>query len=210
MPRAGKEVPIRSQLPADLVSLPAAEVRRLRAEAITTEAGVSYLRRLVQGRLDILLAESHRREIGDPPDDVPHLIQRLPVILTGHASGPGRGRPVPWVTSTDVEPELQDRIQRIVSPHELVNLAGIDDQRFAGIIAGLVEVEHELSVRRKALHQLIDTLGEEIGRRYSSGEMSADGAVWLGVAAEAKEVREVRDAQEAQEVREAKEAEPAE
>ena len=44
-----------------LQGLPLAEVRQLRADAEQEEVDLSYLRRMIQGRLDILRAELNRR-----------------------------------------------------------------------------------------------------------------------------------------------------
>ena len=47
-----------------LRDLPLAEVRQLRTEAEQEEVDLSYLRRMIQGRLDILRAERERRRRG--------------------------------------------------------------------------------------------------------------------------------------------------
>ena len=49
--------------------LPIEDLRQRRIRAAEVEVGLSYARRLVQGHLDILLAESARREAGSAPID---------------------------------------------------------------------------------------------------------------------------------------------
>ena len=69
------------------------ELRARREEAEAEEADVSYLRRLLQGRLDILRAELVRRSAGGT-HDVAGLLAGLPSILTDDApapSAPSRG-----------------------------------------------------------------------------------------------------------------------
>ena len=68
----------------DRLGLP--ELRARREEAEAEEADVSYLRRLLQGRLDILRAELVRRSAGGD-QDVGGLLAGLPAILTDDAPG---------------------------------------------------------------------------------------------------------------------------
>ena len=68
----------------DRLGLP--ELRARREEAEAEEADVSYLRRLLEGRLDILQAELERRSAGGD-QDVAGLLAGLPKILTDDAPG---------------------------------------------------------------------------------------------------------------------------
>src|SRR3954469_18532241 len=77
------------------------EVRSMRDGAQRVETGVSYLRRLAQGRLDIVNGELTRRREGGAPGDLADLIARLPDILAEHSRGPGTGRP-----PTDLQPAV--------------------------------------------------------------------------------------------------------
>ena len=76
-----------------LADLPLDEVRQLRHEAEQEEADLSYVRRLLQGRVDIIKAELARRrgEFGESGS----IIDQLPRILADErtpARGLGRGR----------------------------------------------------------------------------------------------------------------------
>ena len=62
-----------------LSSLPLPEVRELRDQAEQEEADLSYLRRMLQGRVDIINAELARRR-GDASDGA-SIIDQLPRIL---------------------------------------------------------------------------------------------------------------------------------
>ena len=64
-----------------------AELRSRREEAEAEEADVSYLRRLLQDRLDILRAELERRSAGGD-QDVAALLAGLPAILSDDAPAP--------------------------------------------------------------------------------------------------------------------------
>src|ERR1700712_3159126 len=72
---------------AGLSELPMAEVRSLRDEAGQEETDLSYLRRLLQGRIDIVGAAMGRRSgSGDG-----RLVEELPRILAEPSRTPARG-----------------------------------------------------------------------------------------------------------------------
>jgi hypothetical protein len=73
-----------------LASWSTAEVRRARAECEAEEEGISYARRVLQGRLDILRAELLRREEDD--DHAEDLLARLARILSRTTSRAHRRR----------------------------------------------------------------------------------------------------------------------
>jgi hypothetical protein len=66
----------------DLSGLSTAQLRERRGEAIAEEADLSYLRRLLHGRIDIIAAELRARAAGDESP----LIGRLIEILADQAS----------------------------------------------------------------------------------------------------------------------------
>ena len=65
-------------------SRPMAEVRRLRRQAEQEEVNLSYTRRLLQGRLDIVRRELQRRADNDGRS----LVDLLPEILAEKGRGP--------------------------------------------------------------------------------------------------------------------------
>ena len=70
---------------------PMTEVRRLRREAEQAEVNLSYTRRLLQGRLDIVRREMQRRA----EDDGRSLVDLLPEILeSGRVEVTGDLRPI--------------------------------------------------------------------------------------------------------------------
>src|SRR6266511_4767593 len=71
---------------AESGSLELSELRARRDEAEAEEADISYLRRLLQGRLDILRAELVRRSQGGDRD-VASLLAGLPAILSDEDPG---------------------------------------------------------------------------------------------------------------------------
>src|SRR4051812_38239503 len=85
-----------------LTSIPIDDLRSRRAECQNVEGSLSYLRRLVQGRLDIVLSELHRRQEGEESSDLSSIIDHLPEILSDHVRGSGNARPPTTVDPADV------------------------------------------------------------------------------------------------------------
>lgn len=168
-----------------LTTRPMEALREDRAACQSAEADVSLVRRVTQGRLDIVGHEVRRREGEVEGDaDVAGLLFDLPEILTADA-------PAPAAETSGGEPPLGRRQVSIDEPgqvaHDLVAaldqiaspgaLAGLESRR-AGELRELFEqiraFEVELSGIRRQLHERIDTFQAEIGRRYRDGEASVD------------------------------------
>lgn len=149
-----------------LESRPLSEVRTMRAEAEEEETLLSYERRLLHARMDILRAEQERRS-----GKGGSLLERLPQILADDAP-PSRGS-----ISLKDPPSLDHprrRVERLVSDDTLLNIGTLTDERIAEIIAVLESAEHEVSEQRHAVQTVLDALTAEIGRRYRSGEANPE------------------------------------
>ena len=159
---------------ADVGSISVAEIRAQRDECRRVEDKVSYLRRLVQGRLDIVEADLRRRAAGTSPSDLPSLVDQLPGILSDRVRGPGTGpgrlpdvdprRPTTttcWPSST-----------RWPRPAPSTRSPTLSDDEVEALAAAFGELEHRVSERRRALFTRIDALQAELARRYKSGEAS--------------------------------------
>jgi hypothetical protein len=158
----------------DLTTLPFEELRSRRELANEVETGMSYLRRLLQGRLDIVNAESSRRASGEVAGDLHDLVDRLPAILGDHVHAPGFGRLPTLLAPGDIEAGLQTRLDAIVSPARLADLPDAPDDELASIARALGDFEREVSGTRKAVQVVEDRIKEEIVRRYRSGEATVD------------------------------------
>lgn len=148
------------------------DLRAMRAECQEVETGLSYLRRVVQGRLDIVGAELERRRSGGDPADLARLVEQLPTILADHLRAPGNGRLPSTVGTGQVDPELEGRVDAVVS--RLDDLAALADGELGIGQAELTELEAAISGRRRDLFQRIDALQAEITRRYRTGEASVE------------------------------------
>jgi hypothetical protein len=146
------------------------DIRSMRAECQDVETGLSYLRRVVQGRLDIVGAELTRRHEGGDPADVAALVEKLPEILSDHLRAPGNGRLPTTLGPGRPDPELEASLAAAA----VDDIGTATDERLVEARDALTEVEHAISGRRRALFDRIDALQAELTRRYRTGEASVE------------------------------------
>ena len=146
------------------------EVRRRRDTAEDVESQISYYRRLLHGRMDLLDFEQRRRR----GEEERSIIEALPEIL---AKGMTLGSE-PTLKHIETMPPLPSvtgrrLIDKIMDDGVLANLPELTDDEITEAIDRLQEVESELSVQRHQLHQVIDTIQHEIVSRYRSQQDEA-------------------------------------
>jgi hypothetical protein len=151
----------------DLRGLRLPELRSLRRQSQQEEADLSYVRRLLQGRIDILGAEQARRTAPESP-----VVERLSEIL---ADGPSRGRSARHVTlGTPHSEEYRKLAEAMLSEVELSDLESRTDEELLGALGRLVRCEQQVSRRRQQLQRTADDCSAEIARRYRAGEAQVD------------------------------------
>jgi hypothetical protein len=158
----------------DLTARSMDDVRAMRAECQEVETGLSLLRRVVQGRLDIVGVELTRRSEGGDPGDLPDLIARLPEVLSERTRAPGVGRLPQMMTPGEMPPALEAELDSIVSAGHLADLPSVTDADLRTMADRLAELEQRVSGHRQSLFERIDALQAEITRRYKTGEASVD------------------------------------
>ncbi len=158
----------------DLPARPMDDVRSMRAECQEVETGLSLLRRLVQGRLDIVGLELTRRAEGGDPTDLADLIARLPAVLSDRTHAPGVGRLPQMMAPGEMPPALEAELDAIVGPGHLADLPTVDDDHLRAMTDQLEAFEQKVSGHRRDLFERIDALQAEITRRYKTGEASVD------------------------------------
>lgn len=161
--------------PSDLGSVESwaiEDVRSARARLQEVETGLSYVRRVVQGRLDIVNAELARRRDGGDPGDLRSLIDDLPSILGEHLRAPGVGRLPTGVGEGTVDPELEARLAEVAVVSD--DLPELPTDALEALGERLAELEREVSDRRRDLFASIDTLQAELTRRYRTGEADVE------------------------------------
>jgi hypothetical protein len=153
---------------------PIERVRAQRDEATEAETGLSYLRRIVQGRLDITLAEQQRRQSGQAAGELDELVERLPAILGDRVHAPGLGRLPALMGPGELDPTFTARLEAALPAAQLDNLQDLDDAGVAEASTALEELERSLSTQRRAIFDVLDRLQEELVRRYRTGEATVD------------------------------------
>lgn len=153
-----------------LADLDLNEVRRRRDTAEDVEAQISYYRRLLHGRMDLLDFEVRRRS----GEEERSILEALPEIL---ANGMilGSEPTLKHIETMPPIPSMTGRrlIDKIMDDGVLANLPDLSDAELAEALERLREVETQLSGQRRLLHQVIDTLQDEMVSRYRTQQGEA-------------------------------------
>jgi hypothetical protein len=147
------------------------EVRRRRDEAAQEESDVSYLRRLVQGRIDVVRAELERRAGSGSGS----LIDDLPRIL----ADANRGEPRGAGRHLNVEPSRADahrrHVEALVADVDLSDVSTRDDAALRRALEIFQREEERASATRRSLQEVVDACAAELTRRYRDGEADVAG-----------------------------------
>lgn len=182
------------ELTRDLASVSLDELRSRRDACQRAEVALSYVRRVLQGELDLVAAELEARGRG-VRGDTTRLIEELPTIL----AGPGAAPPVqlkahePRMTMAAVAEgwseqsglALEELVVEVLEAEngdeaahrELLpgaNLGAFADEELRSFAETLRTAETAVSARRHALHDQIDTLQTAIVDRYKVGGADPD------------------------------------
>jgi hypothetical protein len=153
-----------------LGGLPLAELRERRNEAAQEETDLSYLRRLLHARIDIVRAEQQRRSTGGES----RIVDQLAAILSDNAIGPamGSGRHQQLEPSRAGEHRRQG--EALVGNSDLSDVSALSDEQLADVLRTYAEEEASVSRRRREVQKVMDTINAEIAGRYRSGTASVD------------------------------------
>lgn len=153
---------------AELSALDLDALRARRREAEQEEADLSYVRRMLQGRMDILRAELARRAGGGDK-----IVEHLSAVLADSArSDHGLGR------FLRVEPSRVDEHRRLVE--QVIADVGVSDverhtdDELRAALGRLETFEQGVSEDRRAVQAVMDALTAEVAGRYKSGSATVD------------------------------------
>jgi len=139
---------------------PVDDLRAMKAEASEIETEVSYVRRLAQGRIDILGAERKRRDDGGSLED---LISQLPKILASDAPrAPAAQARVAELLAPSPDITWSRGREHLIDDSTLARLPDLNDHELADALEALRALETEMSTQRKALHVVLDALEHAI------------------------------------------------
>jgi hypothetical protein len=182
------------ELTSGLEAVSVGELRTRRDACQRAELALSYVRRLLQGELDIVAAELEARGRG-VRGDMGRLVEDLPAILTGPgANAPSQERAHgPRLTMAGVtegwseqsELAVEDLVVEVLAA-ELngdetrqpllpgANLGAFGDEELRALAGLLRSAETSVSTRRRTLHDQIDQLQTAIVERYKVGAADPD------------------------------------
>jgi hypothetical protein len=155
---------------ADPGSLSLPELRALRSKLQGEDDAVSYVRRMVQARLDLARAELRHRAAGEVDT---HITGELPAILGSQLTGGPARPPRPTEDYSDHPMALQ--LEALCREAGSTDLPSMTFEELSEYVRELYEFEQARSAERKALFGRIDALSAELVRRYRDGEADVDG-----------------------------------
>ncbi|MGZ4614509.1 MAG: RsiG family protein [Actinomycetes bacterium] len=154
---------------ADVSSLDLDDLRARRREAEQEEADLSYVRRMLQGRMDILRAELSRRAGGSDAKIVEHLSQ---VLSDAGRTDHGLGR------FLRVEPSRVDEhrraVEQVIADVGVSEVEGHSDDDIRAALGRLEEFEQVVSEDRRRVQRVMDALTAEVAARYKSGAANVE------------------------------------
>ena len=138
------------------------DVRARRDECMAEREYLSLLRRLVQGRAEILKAELASRG----SDDARPLVDRLSEILASDQPVTSRGEAMKVSLPEEEMLLARRRIERLVADAGISDPSELDDDRLKEAVDVLAGEEREVSAQRGDVHRVLDSLQDELKRRY--------------------------------------------
>jgi hypothetical protein len=145
------------------------QLRERRDEAAQEETDLSYLRRLLHARIDIVRAEQQRRSTGGES-----IVDQLATILSDNALRPARGSGRHQVLEPSRAGEHRRQAEALVGNSDLTDVGALTDEKLAGTLHDYAEEEHSVSARRREVQAVVDLFNSEIATRYRSGTASVD------------------------------------
>jgi len=136
---------------------------KLRA-AREEEESLSYVRRLLHGRADLLAAELDSRDGGRGVNGIDALSSALGI---GEGGGSRGGRPSSGLRAAAVagRPEAE----RVISDDHLARLHELSRDELVAAADRVKEAADEIAASRKRLFAVIDRLEAELAERYKAG-----------------------------------------
>ena len=153
----------------ELTTISMDQLRERRHEAEQEEADLSYLRRMLHGRIDIVKAEIERRVEPDSGD----IVDRLASILADAPQAPhGSGRHI-TVQPSRVD-EHRRQVEQAIADAVVSDVTNRTDDELADALIALQANETEVSEVRRQVQHVADACSAELARRYKDGLANVD------------------------------------
>ena len=139
------------------------DLRARRDECLAEREYLSLLRRLLQGRAEILKAEVQRRAGGDETPLVDHLAE---ILADDDHPVTSRGEAVKVGVPEDEMLLARRRVERLAADAGISDPAALDDDALAAAIEALGTEETGVSEARAEVIDVLDRFQDELKRRY--------------------------------------------
>ena len=149
---------------ADLDTASPSDLRSKLRDARTEEDALSYVRRNLHGRIDLLRAELSRRRGGGGPG---HGVEALTELLSDQGTSRRAGRAGFSLRAAALAGSELDEL--FASEDALARLPDLSDDEIERIIEHVAGAERSLSDLRRQLHSVIDVIEAEMAGRYKAG-----------------------------------------
>jgi hypothetical protein len=143
-----------------------ADIRAQRNALQGQEDAISFVRRLAQGRLDLVQDEQRRRASGSE-QPAGSLADRLADVF-GQQHGGGSARP-PRETNVPADHPLVLELDQLCEHYQFESMENIDDKSLDELAGALGMFEKSCSGQRHDLFEKIDALTAELVRRVREG-----------------------------------------
>jgi len=151
------------------VSLDELRERRAMLDQLDTE--LSFYRRMLHGRMDLLSFEMRRRS----GEESRSLIEALPEILADSMSAPRDDLPRELeIAAPEFVGEGRRTIDRVLGDDFLTHLPSIGDDELEEIQSLLTTAEREISDQRRDVYEAYEVVTAELTRRYREGLADVD------------------------------------
>lgn len=148
------------------------DVRNRRKMCDDLDLELSFYRRMLHGRMDLISFEMRRRA----GEEEQSLIEALPRILAegAYVSTPGLpSRPVS-VEVPDIPRQGRRIVDKALDGDFIARLPSLEDTELGETQRFLQDVEAEVSRQRRVVHGALDSLQDELTRRYREGSANPD------------------------------------
>ncbi|EHR53633.1 hypothetical protein SacmaDRAFT_5517 [Saccharomonospora marina XMU15] len=154
----------------DLETMSLSTLRERRDEAAQEETDLSYLRRLLHARIDIVRAEQQRRQSGGATS----IVEQLTTILAENALGPAMGSGRHQTLEPSRAGEYRRKAEELLGDADLSDVSSLTEERLRETLRALREHESSVSTRRRQVQAVVDAFNAEIAKRYAQGTASVD------------------------------------
>ena len=158
-----------TQPSGDPAALSLLDLRAERDSLRKHEDAVSFVRRLAQGRVDLVAAVRRHKADGTGAVSVAEIVRSG----VGPAPSTGSARP-PRDTEVSADHPLLTEFDALCDQLGFDNMADLDDAGLQALESGLKAFETNQSDIRRQLFDRIDALTAELVRRYRDGDASVD------------------------------------